>query len=1072
MHVLLTAETIPVDQLLQGTHPANLKQGRELYRQGRARVEQTNGASAVVTVNETDKLTFPVKATLSNAAGGFVQLQCGCRGSGWGLCKHRVAAALALRDHLKANPPAIWRAVLDQAIKSPTRQSVAPPSANVIVFSLQERGQAWTVVPYSMTGRLLPPGHNGDLEIITNALERQKLGDQLKPIRSQVTPESYPTMPVAAVAAANTAVAASTGAGGGYGAWFTGPRTLATILAMLPGCIVYGGDEKQPIIGGRLFVNTEVATTELELERDPGFIEARFRLAVDGRHVTLRPGYTHVLSREPLWILADDQVFRLADGGPDADLMAAYPRVRIPVSEEADFIEHYLVPLSASLPVRGQIIQWETVEEQPAPRVYLSEQDGELEAELRFAYGPFELEYERAMPAESVQRQEGSAVLYRVRRDPEAERALFQQLAGGFGLKRSDEEGAFTLRKGTTPLDFLLREVPRLAAAGFTIFGEETLTVARVNRSRPSISFNVTTPGADWFDVEAVIRFGDQLLSLKELKRALRRRERYIKLADGSLGTIPEEWVERYRHLFAFGEERGPAGLRLAQHHAAVIDQALEGADQSQVDQAFADARERFQDFTRIERQPLPRGFVGTLRPYQKAGVDWLHFLRRYKFGGILADDMGLGKTVTTLALLQSVYEEQPRPGASLIVMPRSLLINWQREAAQFAPGLRVHVHADQGRIREPAQFGEHDVILTTYGVLLRDIDLLKGYTFHYAILDESQAIKNPAAETSRAARALVAEHRLALTGTPIENTTAELWSQFAFLNPGLLGNLEYFRDQFVGPIERRQDENAAQLLRRIVFPFILRRTKDQVATDLPPRSEELLVVDLDQAQRKLYVKTRDYYRALLLGMIDGQGMDDARMKILEGLLRLRQICNHPRLIDGKFRGTSAKYELLLDTLDTLRAEGHKALIFSQFVQMLGLIREGLDARGVPYAYLDGSTADRQAEVDRFQQTPDLPFFLISLRAGGVGLNLTAADYVIHVDPWWNPAVEAQATDRAHRIGQTKPVFVYKLIARDTVEEKIVQLQEQKRAIASQVISSEGGVFKALTRDDVEALFS
>ncbi len=1070
MLFLLTAETLPVDQLLQGTHPASVKAGRELFRQGRARVEQNNGASAVVTVSESDKLVFQVKATL---AGNFVQLNCGCRNSvGWGLCKHRVAALLALRDHLKANPPPVWRAVLDQAIKSPARQSVAPPSGNVIVFSLQERGQAWTIVPYSLSGRLLPPGHDGDIEMITTTLERQKLGDQLKPMRSQVTPESFPTMPVAAVAAANTAISAGTGAGGSYGAWYSGPKTLPTVLAMLPGCIVYGGDEKQPIVGGRLCINDETATTELELEREPGFIEARFRIAVDGRHVTLRPGYTHVLSREPQWILADDQVFRLAEGGPAAELMAAYPRVRIPTTEEADFIEHYLVPLSASVPVRGKIVQWETVEEAPAPRVYLSEVEGELAAELRFAYGPFELEYERTMPNEAVQRQEGSAVLYRVRRDPEAEQAAYQQLAGGFGLKRGDEPGEFTLRKGTTPLDFLLREVPKLATAGFTIFGEEALTVAKVNRSRPTIGFNVSSSGADWFDVEAVVRFGDQLLSLKELKRALRRRERYIKLADGSLGTIPEEWAERYRHLFAFGEERGDSRLRLSGHHMAIIDQALESADQAEIDQAFAQRRERLKNFERIEAHPLPRGFVGTLRPYQKAGYDWLRFLRKYGFGGILADDMGLGKTIETLALLQSVYEEQPRPAASLIVMPRSLLINWQREAAQFAPGLRVHIHADQGRITDPQAFGEYDLVLTTYGVLLRDIELLKGYTFHYAILDESQAIKNPAAETSRAARSLQAEHRLALTGTPIENSTVELWSQFAFVNPGLLGSLEYFREQFVAPIERRQDEAAAQYLRRLVLPFILRRTKDQVATDLPARSEEVLMVDLDAAQRKLYVKTRDYYRALLLGMIDGQGMDDARMKILEGLLRLRQISNHPRLIDGKFRGTSAKFELLLDTLETLRAEGHKTLIFSQFVQMLQLIREGLDARKVPYAYLDGSTANRQAEVDRFQTTPELPFFLISLKAGGVGLNLTAADYVIHVDPWWNPAVEAQATDRAHRIGQTRPVFVYKLIARDTVEEKIIKLQEQKRAIAAQVISSEGGVFKTLTRDDVAALFS
>jgi non-specific serine/threonine protein kinase len=450
----------------------------------------------------------------------------------------------------------------------------------------------------------------------------------------------------------------------------------------------------------------------------------------------------------------------------------------------------------------------------------------------------------------------------------------------------------------------------------------------------------------------------------------------------------------------------------------------------------------------------------------------WVYDLEVAKHHNFVAEQILCHNTIQALAFLQSIYEEQPRPASSLIVMPRSLLFNWQREAAQFTPNLNVYIHADQGRISEAAAFAQHDLILTTYGVMLRDIELLRAYRFHYAILDESQAIKNPLAETSRAARALQADQRLVLTGTPVENSTIELWSQFAFLNPGLLGNLDYFREEFAGPIERKQDVETATFLRKLVYPFILRRTKDQVALDLPPRSEELLITDMEPAQRKLYIKTRDYYRATLLGMIDNEGLDDSRMKILEGLLRLRQICNHPRLVDGKFRGSSAKFELLLETLQTLRAEGHKALIFSQFVQMLSLIREALDGQKIPYAYLDGSTHNRQGEVDRFQNSADLPFFLISLKAGGVGLNLTAADYVIHVDPWWNPAVELQATDRTHRIGQTKPVFVYKLITRDTVEEKILKLQEQKRALVSQLITTEGGVFKLLSRDDVEVLFS
>jgi non-specific serine/threonine protein kinase len=298
------------------------------------------------------------------------------------------------------------------------------------------------------------------------------------------------------------------------------------------------------------------------------------------------------------------------------------------------------------------------------------------------------------------------------------------------------------------------------------------------------------------------------------------------------------------------------------------------------------------------------------------------------------------------------------------------------------------------------------------------------------------------------------------------------LWSQFAFLNPGLLGNMDYFKSAFANPIEARNDEEAAKTLRKLVYPFILRRTKEQVAPELPPRTERVLYTDMDAAQKKLYVQTREKYRAELLGLIESEGMNDARFKILEGLLRLRQIAIHPALVEKNYRGEAPKFEVLLETLETLQAEGHKALVFSQFVETLKLLRQELDARKVRYVYLDGKTQNRQAHVDKFQNDPSFPFFLISLKAGGVGLNLTAADYVIHLDPWWNPAVEMQASDRAHRIGQDKPVFVYKIIARGTVEEKILQLQEKKRALVQSLITTEASFFKSLTPEDVKDLFS
>jgi non-specific serine/threonine protein kinase len=362
--------------------------------------------------------------------------------------------------------------------------------------------------------------------------------------------------------------------------------------------------------------------------------------------------------------------------------------------------------------------------------------------------------------------------------------------------------------------------------------------------------------------------------------------------------------------------------------------------------------------------------------------------------------------------------------------------------------------------------------VLTTYGIVIKDIELFRSYRFHYVILDESQAIKNPVSQSARACRLLNAEHRLVMTGTPVENSTFELWSQFAFLNPGLLGSLEYFKSEIGGPIERDANADTAQFLRKMVYPFILRRTKEQVAPELPARTERVIFGDMEPAQRKLYNRTREDYRKSLLGLIEGQGMENARMKILEGLLRLRQICIHPRLVDHSFHGESAKFELLLEQIETLLAEGHKALIFSQFVESLKLLRIELDARKIRYAYLDGQTNNRQEQVDLFQNDPAIPFFLISLKAGGVGLNLTAAEYVIHLDPWWNPAVEMQASDRAHRIGQDKPVFIYKYILRDSVEEKILLLQERKKNLVEQLITTETSFFKSLSTDDVKALFS
>jgi len=456
------------------------------------------------------------------------------------------------------------------------------------------------------------------------------------------------------------------------------------------------------------------------------------------------------------------------------------------------------------------------------------------------------------------------------------------------------------------------------------------------------------------------------------------------------------------------------------------------------------------------------------LRPYQRAGLGWLQFLRATGLGGCLADDMGLGKTVQTLALLESIRADGgTRP--SLVVAPKSLLFNWAAEAARFAPQLRVREHHGAERMKNADAFNDCDVVLTTYATMRLDVAHLSDIEFEYVILDEAQAIKNASSQVAKASRLLRGRHRLALSGTPIENHLGELWSLFEFLNPGLLGSARSFQRTFASKTATPERREA---LARALRPFILRRTKEQVAPELPARTEQTLYCVLEGNQKKQYDELRDHYRDSLLGRIRKGGIEKSRMQILEALLRLRQAACHPALIDPASETESAKTELLMDEIRDVLESGHRALVFSQFTSFLSIVRRSLDDERVPYLYLDGQTRDRQTLVEQFQHEDGPPLFLISLKAGGLGLNLTNADYIFLLDPWWNPAVEAQAIDRAHRIGRVRPVVAYRLIARDTVEEKILELQAHKRDLAESIISEDNSVLRKLEVEDLELLLS
>ncbi len=550
-----------------------------------------------------------------------------------------------------------------------------------------------------------------------------------------------------------------------------------------------------------------------------------------------------------------------------------------------------------------------------------------------------------------------------------------------------------------------------------------------------------------------------------------------VQLDDGRYLAFPvgrfKPIVKILRDLLEENRGQGDHAVPVHQLMAAeLLKDAAEYTDAGESTKALQAIANQLGDFTGIEKRSTPEGLQAELRPYQQTGFQWLQFLSQYGLAGILADDMGLGKTLQTIAHLLTEKEAGRLTKPSLIIAPTSLLGNWRDELAKFAPALRVHVHYGLERHGKRQAFDAADVILTSYALVYRDQTALEKCCFSHLILDEAQNIKNPNSRSAQAACALDAENRLCLSGTPMENHLEELWSLFHFLMPGFLGRLESFRTQFRHPIEKEGDLFIRDLLAHRVGPLMLRRRKTEVAKELPPKTEMIRSVELEGPQRDLYETIRASMQERVLEVIEEQGIERAHLYILDALLKLRQVCCHPRLLAleaAQHVETSAKMELLFELIPEMIAEGRRILLFSQFTSMLGLIQKRLEEEAIPFVKLTGRTRNRDAVVKRFQNQ-EVPLFLISLKAGGVGLNLTQADTVIHYDPWWNPAVEAQATDRAYRIGQDQPVFVYKLITQGSIEERIVAMQEDKKELVEGLLAE--GAKRSLTfsKNDLEQL--
>ncbi|BDD02532.1 DEAD/DEAH box helicase [Aureibacter tunicatorum] len=830
----------------------------------------------------------------------------------------------------------------------------------------------------------------------------------------------------------------------------------------------------------------EPAQHHINIQKEKASVLFHFRRNDDNTHYfpTIKHGDNKVefqykgaflICNTPAWMICSGKLYSFKKNVDGKKIKPFLNKkfIAIPKAIEEKYYNNFVANLIADYDVYAKGFDIVTEREKPVPYIYfldiVDEGDENKKAgfELYFKYGSHLFKYTAVQKSISVEvNKDGDNYTFvRVKRDSSYEQFILNILKIN-GVDLIDEH-QYDIGQAMDLLNGL-KEV--IENNGIQISQSNTKKEIKYFLGKPSIEIKINE-NIDWFDIEAVIMFGSYQISFKELRKAILSKKGEFKLPNGEIAVIPDEWRVEYSELFAFIDESDDDDsdvLKLKKYHVALIKE-LEGENLAKI--TMSRKLQKLQNFEEIEDAVESSHFIGSLRSYQKAGLNWMTFLQKYNFGGCLADDMGLGKTVQTLAMLQNA-KDAGSLNATLLIMPTSLIYNWEAEAKKFTPDLRVFVYTGTNRVKDPEQFKDYDLVLTSYGIVRLDIDILQEYYFNYVILDESQAIKNPNSIIAKSVNKLKSRFRLILTGTPLENSTMDIWSQMNFINKGLLGDQKFFKSEFLVPIEKKRDDKKMKKLYSIIKPFILRRNKTQVATELPEKVEQIKYSIMTQEQKKCYDEVKSYYRNKILDEIDLNGMGKSQFMLLQGLTKLRQIANHPRMADQDYKGDSGKLEEVTNMIERAISEDHKMLIFSQFVKHLTIVREYLDQEGIKYTYLDGTTKNRKEQVDKFQNDETVKVFLISLKAGGVGLNLTKADYVFILDPWWNPAIEAQAVDRAHRIGQENTVFTYKFIGKDTVEEKILALQHQKKSLAGNLITTEESFVKELSKEDIESLLS
>jgi superfamily II DNA or RNA helicase len=768
--------------------------------------------------------------------------------------------------------------------------------------------------------------------------------------------------------------------------------------------------------------------------------------------------------REVEWAFGDFIFFQLFMAKSDVakhslwvEFFGKNKEVEILGEELNEFLEYYFHQSSMPmLRLPPDLIFEEMEDVQPVPRVSLTAmKPAQFGVGIEFIYGEQEASIDNRN--EYIYNVE---MKRKIRRHTEFENEVVSEIQS-FGLQKPS-------RMVEESFDLILRESHFVQVAEQILAKKWQLVVAQKPVTLGAIDrIEVQASGVDWFSLQVDFQFGGQKFGLPQLLGQLQTGSRIIELGDGSTGILPEEWIRKFGPLIEMGQLKDDK-LQINKLQALFVSAQLEGHEKFQSDKRFRSLGELLFELQNLKPQESDKKFIGELRPYQQKGLAWLDLISQQGIGGILADDMGLGKTIQIIALFvahhtaATVKTKKPH----LIVAPKSLVFNWIKELEKFAPHLKSLDFTGKNRVDNIKDLKKYDVILTTYQTLRMDIERLQTQEFDFFIMDEAHYVKNADAQSSKACRLVRAKKKLALTGTPVENSLMDLFSILEVVNPGLITREVRAR------YSREKDVVALSDLGKALRPFVLRRTKDEVLKDLPEKSEQILYCELSASERTKYDELKKHYWNQLSGSIEHKTLERSKFEVLEALLRLRQAACHQGLLNAEMRDeSSSKFDLLLDQLSLVIQDGHKALIFSQFTSLLALLKPQLEARGIRYEYLDGQTRDRQERVERFQDTPEIPLFLLSLKAGGVGLNLTSADYVFILDPWWNPAAESQAIDRAHRIGQKQKVFAYKIIAKDTVEEKILELQKSKKQLAKAIISGgDQGLLKNMSMEDLKLL--